>query len=60
MFIAPLVRMSTTSHPEETAEENVFHPNFNQADANIIIESNDGRKFRIHDYFLKANRYARL
>jgi hypothetical protein len=36
--------------------ESGYHPDFNDPDANIVIKSEDGVSYRIHDYFLKASR----
>lgn len=35
-----------------------YDPQYNDEEADIILVSSDGVKFRVHSYYLKAVRYA--
>jgi hypothetical protein len=43
---------------DSTAGTPEYHPDFNDPTANIIVKSQDGMSFRIHDFYLKAGRYV--
>lgn len=40
----------------EPSSPAIYHEDFNDPQANIIIKSEDGMSFKIHDFYLKANR----
>jgi len=39
-----------------TTPKITFHPNFKDSDADLVIESKDGVKFRVQSYVLMAHR----
>jgi hypothetical protein len=39
-----------------TTPKEIFHPDFNDPDADFVIECKDGIKLKVHSYILKAHR----
>jgi hypothetical protein len=48
--------MKNETESGDLALQDGFHPDFNDPQANVILKSNDGQQFRVHDFFLKASR----
>jgi hypothetical protein len=48
--------MMDSDNTRDESSEDGYHPDFSDPEANIVIKSEDGVSFRIHDYFLKASR----
>jgi len=41
-----------------TATKETFHPDFNDPEADFVIECKDGIKLKVHSYIVKAHRYV--
>jgi hypothetical protein len=48
--------MTDNQKTEDDKEKSEYHPEFDDPTANLVIKSEDGVSFRIHDFYLKAGR----